>query len=59
MLVVREDGRGVINTDVSRSDIPFYTEFFISLGNEAVLKEPAELKDSIRRRLSELLARYQ
>ncbi|UVI27730.1 helix-turn-helix transcriptional regulator [Paenibacillus spongiae] len=59
MLVVHEDGSGLIDTDLSRSDIPFLTEFFIALGNEAVLREPAELKESIRIRLSELLAYYQ
>jgi predicted DNA-binding transcriptional regulator YafY len=59
MLHVREDGSGVIDTDVSRGDIPFYTEFFIELGDKALLEKPAELRDSIRRRLSELLARYQ
>lgn len=59
ILQVREDGSGVIDMDVSRSDIPFYTAFFIELGDEAVLEEPTELKDAIRRRLSELLARYQ
>jgi predicted DNA-binding transcriptional regulator YafY len=59
MLHVREDGSGAIDKDVSRGDIPFYTEFFIGLGDEAVLEEPAELKDAIRKRLSELLARYQ
>jgi predicted DNA-binding transcriptional regulator YafY len=59
MLQVREDGSGSIDKDVSRADIPFYAEFFIGLGDEAVLEEPEELKDSIRRRLSELLARYQ
>jgi predicted DNA-binding transcriptional regulator YafY len=56
---VREDGSGTIDRDVSRSEIPFYTEFFIGLGNEAVLEGPAELKDSIRGRLSEMLVRYQ
>ncbi|GIP33451.1 YafY family protein [Paenibacillus sp. J2TS4] len=59
MLQVREDGSGVIDRDVSRSDIPFYSSFFIGLGNEVVLEEPEELKDTIRKRLSELLARYQ
>ncbi|QMV42027.1 helix-turn-helix transcriptional regulator [Cohnella cholangitidis] len=58
MLHVREDGSGAIDNDVSRGDIPFYTEFFIGLGNEAELEEPAELKDSIRRRLSKMLVRY-
>lgn len=58
MLDVREDGSGEIDMDISRGDIPFYTEFFIGLGNEVVLEEPAELKEAIRRKLSELLARY-
>jgi predicted DNA-binding transcriptional regulator YafY len=59
MLRVHEDGSGTIDAEVSRSDIPFYAQFFLALGDEAVLKEPAELKDAIRRRLYELLARYQ
>ncbi|MDQ1913989.1 YafY family protein [Paenibacillus sp. GD4] len=58
LLRVRADGGGTIDTDVSRSDVPFYTEFFISLGKEVDLKEPEELVESIRRRLSELLTRY-
>lgn len=58
MMVVREDGSGVIDSDVSRGDIPFFTEFFIALGDGARLLEPEVLKDSIRRRLSELLSRY-
>ncbi|WP_239615556.1 helix-turn-helix transcriptional regulator [Cohnella mopanensis] len=59
MLQVREDGSGVIDTEVPRGDLPFYTEFFIELGDKAHLEEPAELKDAIRRKLSELLSRYQ
>jgi predicted DNA-binding transcriptional regulator YafY len=58
MLVVGEDGSGTIDTVVSRSDIPFYADFFNSFGNEAMLKEPNELKDAIRSKLSELLVRY-
>ncbi|MGF7029187.1 putative DNA-binding transcriptional regulator YafY [Paenibacillus mucilaginosus] len=59
MLHEREDGTGVIDTDVNRGDIPFYTDFFISLGDEVKLIEPAELKESIRRRLIGLLKKYQ
>lgn len=58
-LHVYEDGSGVIDMEMSRSDIPFYTSFFIGLGEEVVLEEPTELKDAIRRRLSKLLTRYQ
>lgn len=59
MLDVHEDGSGMIDKDVPRSDIPFYTDFFIGLGDEAVLKEPEELRESIRNRLSNMLVRYQ
>ncbi|KIL38149.1 DNA-binding protein [Gordoniibacillus kamchatkensis] len=59
MLQVREDGSGVIDKDVSRGDIPFYTEFFIGLGDGVVLEEPAELKEAIRTKLAEMLVRYQ
>ncbi|MBW7475791.1 YafY family transcriptional regulator [Paenibacillus oenotherae] len=59
LLQVHEDGSGAIDEDVSRGDIPFYTAFFIGLGDDVALEAPAELKDAIRRRLSELLARYQ
>ncbi|WP_307474841.1 helix-turn-helix transcriptional regulator [Paenibacillus harenae] len=58
MLAVREDGSGSIDKDVSRDDIPFYAEFFIGLGDGVVLEEPRELREAIRRRLSELQARY-
>ncbi|GAA3411538.1 YafY family protein [Paenibacillus hodogayensis] len=58
MLQVHEDGSGTIRAEVSRSDIPFYSEFFVALGNEVVLEEPAELKEAIRGRLLELLERY-
>ncbi|MFB9324670.1 helix-turn-helix transcriptional regulator [Paenibacillus aurantiacus] len=42
LIHVREDGSGTIDADVSRGDIPFYTEFFIALGDEVELIEPAE-----------------
>ncbi|TYP73178.1 helix-turn-helix transcriptional regulator [Paenibacillus methanolicus] len=59
LLQVREDGTAIIDADVDRSDISFYTDFFISLGDEVKLREPAELRASIRRRLIELLENYQ
>ncbi|MDF2724192.1 MAG: YafY family transcriptional regulator [Paenibacillus sp.] len=58
MLHMLEDGSGMIDADVPRSDIPFYAELCISLGNEVELTEPAELKEAIRTRLKELLVRY-
>jgi len=58
MLQVHEDGSGSIDKDVPCGELSFFAEFFIGLGDEAVLEEPAELKDKIRQRLTELLARY-
>ncbi len=58
MLTVREDGSGTIDRDVSRGDISFYADFFIGLGSEAELKEPAELIAAIRAKLGELLDKY-
>jgi predicted DNA-binding transcriptional regulator YafY len=58
MLQVREDGSGAIDAYVSRSDLPFYADFLIGLGDEVELREPAELKQAIRKRLGELLDRY-
>lgn len=59
MLQVREDGTGVIEADVPRTDLPFFTEFMIGLGEDVILKGPEELKETIRSKLSRLLGRYQ
>jgi predicted DNA-binding transcriptional regulator YafY len=59
LLEVREDGSGAIDRDISRSDIPFFADFFIGLGSEVIVDEPAGLKEAIRSRLAELLIRYQ
>ncbi|WP_276353166.1 helix-turn-helix transcriptional regulator [Cohnella caldifontis] len=58
LLRVREDGSGLIDGGVPRGELPFFAEFFIGLGSEARLIEPAELKTEIRRRLAEMLERY-
>lgn len=59
MLKVREDGSGAIDYDVSSGDLRFFADFFIGLGEEAVLEGPAELKDAIRAKLSGMLTKYQ
>ncbi|SDE11040.1 Predicted DNA-binding transcriptional regulator YafY, contains an HTH and WYL domains [Paenibacillus sp. UNCCL117] len=58
MLQVGEDGSGTIAANMPRTELSFYAEFFIGLGDEVMLEQPAELKEAIRQRLSELLARY-
>lgn len=58
MLDVREDGSGLIDRDVPASDLPFYADFFLGLGREATVEGPETLREAIRGKLSELLARY-
>lgn len=58
LVVVDEAGNGTIDAVVPRSDIPFYADLFIALGNEAELHEPEELREAIRNKLAEMAARY-
>lgn len=57
-LHIREDGSGTMDMNITREELPFYTAFFIGLGDEVKVEEPTELKASIRRKLTDLLARY-
>jgi Predicted transcriptional regulator len=59
MLQIQEDGGGILDGEVSRDDLSFYTDFLIGLGHEAVLKGPEELREAVRDRLTGLLDRYQ
>lgn len=58
-LQLNADGSGFIDKVVSRAHLSFYAEFFIGLGDEVILEEPEELREAIRKRLAELLSRYQ
>lgn len=57
-LHIREDGTGWFDENIAKSDIPFAAKFFMSLGNEATVKEPQEMVDCIKQMLSELMAKY-
>ncbi len=52
------DGSGYLESTVSTDDLPFFANFFISLGSEAAVEEPAELLETIRSRLEQLLEKY-
>ncbi len=58
-LHIREDGTGYLNGSFPLEDIPFLAKTFIGLGRDAAVKEPKELVDEIRNRLSDLLKTYQ
>lgn len=57
-LHLREDGSGWLDGHIRKADILFFTKFFIGLGNEATVKQPAELLDKMKQMLSEMMAKY-
>ncbi|MED4751965.1 YafY family protein [Brevibacillus choshinensis] len=58
MLHVRQDGTGWVEGYLPKSDILFFTKFFIGLGKEVTVMSPTELLDEIRRNLTELMMKY-
>jgi predicted DNA-binding transcriptional regulator YafY len=54
----REDGTGWIESRIPKSDIEYYAHFFIGLGMEAHVLQPAELVLSIRQMLAAMAERY-
>lgn len=59
LLTVNDDGSGTIDASVPQSDLSFFAEFFIGLGQEVIVHEPEQLKVAIRKKLTELLAYHQ
>ncbi len=57
-LHIRKDGTGWLDGDVPKSEISYFTKFFIGLGSDATVKNPPELVDSMKRVLSEIIAKY-
>ncbi|MGZ4107803.1 MAG: helix-turn-helix transcriptional regulator [Tumebacillaceae bacterium] len=57
-LHIRQDGTGWLEGDILQSDLPFFAKFFVSLGQEATVKQPPELIDMIKRLLKEILSQY-
>lgn len=39
----REDGTGILKGNISKSDIYFFFNYFITFGEEAFIKSPSEL----------------
>jgi predicted DNA-binding transcriptional regulator YafY len=54
----RKDGTAWLDGDFPESDISFFAEYLISLGNEVTVHDPPELVDCMKRILSEILAKY-
>lgn len=54
----REDGTGWIESRVPKLDMEYYAHYFMGLGMEAYVLQPAELVSSIRRMLASMAERY-
>jgi len=57
-LTVREDGSGTLTGSMPASELAFFADFFIGLGQSAIVKEPESLVQLIREKLSALQAAY-
>ncbi|MED3574334.1 helix-turn-helix transcriptional regulator [Cytobacillus praedii] len=54
----RKDGTGFLKGTILKSDTAFFTEFFINYGEDAMVKSPSELVDSIKEKLHTILKQY-
>ena len=57
-LHVREDGTGWLEGPIPRDELSFYARFFVGLGNEATVKQPAELIEDMKRQFAEIMSKY-
>lgn len=57
-LHVREDGSGWLDQPIPKSEIPYFAKYLIGLGDEATVKEPQELIDSMKQMLSAIMDKY-
>jgi predicted DNA-binding transcriptional regulator YafY len=57
-LQVHPDGTGAISGSIPVSELSFFADFFIGLGNAAIVQEPEQLITLIRERLSAIQASY-
>ncbi|MCZ8522757.1 MULTISPECIES: helix-turn-helix transcriptional regulator [Paenibacillus] len=55
---VADDGTGILEAGISISELPFFSEYFYSFGAEAVVLQPEELREAVRRRLVHTLEKY-
>jgi len=57
-LTKREDGTGLLKGRISRHDMSFFSEYFITYGQDAIVKRPLELIESIKEKLNIILNQY-
>ncbi|WP_312475187.1 YafY family protein [Neobacillus sp.] len=54
----REDGTGILKGNISKSDIYFFCNYFITFGEEAFIKSPSELIECTKEKLIQILNQY-
>ncbi|MFU1795028.1 helix-turn-helix transcriptional regulator [Paenibacillus azoreducens] len=52
------DGTGILQMGIFPSEIRFFAEYFFSFGAEAVVLQPVELREAVRRKLVHALEEY-
>ncbi|WP_068613086.1 helix-turn-helix transcriptional regulator [Paenibacillus tuaregi] len=53
-----EDGTGILQLEIFPTEIRFFAEYFFSFGAEAVVIQPEELREAVRRKLVRALEEY-
>lgn len=54
----RKDGSGFVKGTISKQDINFFSDYFLSFGEEAMIKEPIELIECTKDKLNKILTQY-
>ncbi|ENQ3080175.1 hypothetical protein ACEOWG_003457 [Bacillus cereus] len=54
----REDGSGFVRGTISKHDIIFFSNYFITYGENAIIKKPVELIKFTKEKLTNMLNQY-
>lgn len=54
----REGGTGILKGNISKRDIYFFCDYFITFGDEAFIKSPSELIECMKEKLNNILNQY-
>ncbi|MGO4276614.1 WYL domain-containing protein, partial [Paenibacillus sp. TAF58] len=48
---LNEDGSGLLDTDMHRNNLSYFSKYFLSLGADALVEEPLEMVNWIREQI--------
>jgi predicted DNA-binding transcriptional regulator YafY len=58
VLYKKEDGTGFLKGKISRHEMNFFSDYFISYGSDAIIKHPFELIEDLKEKLNIILMQY-